>query len=82
MNTAEILIRLIELEEKFKELKALYGEYDKLVLSLKQAGFTSAEQGGKSFTLIDNYIKEGEEVNTGYRVAFIKHYEIKIKDLK
>lgn len=79
--SAEIL-RLLEAleqcEEKIEASKVLYAERDALTLRLRDLGLTSLEHGGKTYSLKDNFAKG----NTAYRVAFIRHFEVVIKEVK
>jgi len=83
MTQEEMLENLLDITKELERLKALYVEYDELVLSLRRSCFVSAEQEGPSFVLQDNFLdKDGEERNTAHRVGFVKRFEIKIKELK
>ena len=72
------LEQLARIEDEIAKLKLLYVEYDAIVCKLQAQGFTEAEHAGRTFTLTDNFAKG----NTAYRMAFIKHYEIKISKPK
>lgn len=72
------LERLLTLTEEITKLKALYEEYDLIVLRLHSLGFTEAECGGKTLTLQDNF----KEKNTAYRVAFVKRFDVKVTSVR
>ncbi len=74
----QTLTRLMELERLIEEHKALYAERDALTLLLVREGFKDAEYEGKTFVLTDTFA----DSNVGYRVAFVRRFEVKIKDKK
>lgn len=75
MSLQDGLKRLIELNEQIEVAKELYNERDKLVLALKELGFTSQVVNGKEYLLVDNF----ESKNTAWRMAAVNRFEIKVK---
>lgn len=75
---AEILRRVIDIQAELNVRKALYTELDMLTLQLQADGFVSAELDGLLVELVDNFAKD----NTVWRVAGVKHYELKTKKVK
>lgn len=74
----EKLNRVLDIQEELDLRKKLYAEYDKLVCELQELGFEHAILRGLEVELVDNF----KEKNTVYRVAGVKHYELKIKAVK
>jgi hypothetical protein len=75
---AEILRRVLDIQAELEIRKALYTELDMLTLQLQADAFVSAELDGLVVELVDNFAKD----NTCYRVAGVKHYELKTKKVK
>lgn len=73
------LARVVELQAELDKRKELYAELDKLVLELQAEGFKSETVDGMFCELVDNF---ADGKNTVWRVAGVKHYEIKIKEPK
>lgn len=73
-----LLAVLEETERKIEASKILYAERDQVTLRLRALGFTSLELNGKEFRMKHNY----EKGNTAYRVAFVREYEVVIKEKK
>lgn len=71
--------RLIDIQKELDLRKQLFAEYDAIVLSLAQEGFTEAFVEDIALLLKDNFASK----NTGFTTAAIKRYEIEIitKDL-
>ncbi len=73
------IARVLELQAELDLRKELYAELDRLTLELHAEGFQSEELGeGLRIELVDNF-KDG---NTVFRVAGVKHYELKIRKIK
>lgn len=77
-ETKQILKRVIDLQRELDVRKALYDELDMLTEQLQADGFQHAELDGLVIDLVDNFADR----NTVFRVAGVKHYEIKIKGVK
>lgn len=77
-ETKEILARVIEIDKELAVRKALYDELDMLTMQLQAEGFVDAEFEGLLIQLVDNFAKG----NTCFRVAGVKHYELKMKRAK
>lgn len=77
-ETKAILARVIQLQDELDIRKSLYDELDMLTIQLQADGFVNAELDGLVFTLVNNF----EKGNTVFRVAGVKHYEIKVKKVK
>lgn len=77
-ETKEILARVISIQAELDVRKALYDELDMLTMQLQAEGFSDAEFEGLQIELVDNFAKG----NTCFRVAGVKHYELKMKKVK
>lgn len=77
-ETKQILKRVIDIQRELDLRKDLYAELDMLTMQLQAEGFESADLQGLHIELVDNFAKG----NTVFRVAGVKHYEIKIKEAK
>lgn len=75
---AQILTRLETIEMLIDSSKMLYKERDELTDLLRKLNFTEMTRDGKSFKLTDNFADK----NTCYRMAFVRRWEIKIKEAK
>lgn len=77
-ETKEILARVIQLKNELDARTALYDELDMLAIQLQAEGFKDAVLDGQIITLVDNF----ETVNTVFRTAGVKRFELKVKRLK
>lgn len=68
------LRRLIEIQKELDLRKALYAEYDEIVLSLARSGFDHAVVDDLVCDLKDNFA----ETNTGWTRSAVKRYEVEI----
>lgn len=69
------LARVLEIQHELNVRKALYAEYDQLVLELAHEGFKSAEIEDLFLELHDNFAQS----NTGWTSAAVKRYEVLIE---
>lgn len=69
------LRRLIEIQKELDLRKALFTEYDLIVMDLAKEGFSNAEIEGLVLTLEDKFATG----NTGWTSAAVKRYEMKIE---
>lgn len=69
------LARLIDIKKELDLRKALFAEYDQIVVSLAQDGFLEALVGDLRLELKDNFA----ESNTGWTSAAVKRYEMIIE---
>jgi CO dehydrogenase/acetyl-CoA synthase beta subunit len=72
------LARLIDIDKTLEEAKKLYDERDALTLALRDLAFAETVHEGKRFTLCDNFAQK----NVCYRMAFVRRWEVKIKEVK
>ena len=72
------LARILDLQRELNVRAELYEELDRLTLELKADGFTQGEVDGTLYDLVDNFANG----NTVFRVAGVKHYEIKERKVK
>lgn len=70
----EKLARLIDIQKDLDLRKALFAEYDLIVMSLAQMGFVKEFVGDLVLELKDNFADK----NTGFTTAAIKRYEVEI----
>lgn len=70
------LARLIEIQRELDLRKALYAEYDQIVLELAHSGFERTVIDGLVLELCDNF----KDSNTGWTSAAVKRYEVEILD--
>lgn len=68
------LKRVIEIVEELEVRKALYTEFDRLVLELVSEGFTTARVNDLVLNLKDNFASG----NTGWTSAAVKRYDIEV----
>lgn len=73
-----LLSELKEIEKRIDESKVLYVKRDELTLQLQKLGFVKLEHEGVRYELTDNFASS----NVAYRAAFVRRYELKIKELK
>lgn len=69
-----ILGRLIDIKRELDERKALFAEFDELIIALAESNFKSAEIDGMVLTLKDNFA----EGNTGWSAAAVKRFDLDI----
>jgi hypothetical protein len=69
------LSRLIEIQRELDLRKALYAEYDALVMDLAREGFRSAEVDGLVLSLEDAF----SEGNTGWTSAAVRRFSVSIE---
>ena len=83
-DTKKLINDLIKIKKELQSVKRLYDLEDKITMELQRRGFTGAEKtDGTILTLKDNFKdKEGQPRNTGFRVAFVKRFEVIIKEPK
>lgn len=68
------IARLIEITKELEARKALYAEFDALVLELASEAFVSAVVGEVEVRLRDNFASS----NTGWTAAAVKRFDIEI----
>lgn len=68
------LSRLLEIQAELDARKALYTEFDALVMSLAADGFDSAIVNDLTLELVDNF----SAGNTAFTAAAIKRYDLKV----
>jgi hypothetical protein len=66
--------RLIEIQAELDLRKALYAEYDKIVVELAHGGFIRANLDGLVVELKDNFA----DSNTGWTRSAVKRFEVEI----
>ena len=82
-NNEVTLARVLEIQKELDVRKELYAEMDRLIVQLREGGFTCTELDGMLIELVDNFAeKNGVAVNTSYKVAGVKRFEIKLKKIK
>jgi len=69
---------LAKLEKKIEDSKQLYAERDEITLYLVGLGFAAAQIEKLEFKLVDNF----SDKNVCYRAAFVRRWEVKIKEAK
>lgn len=73
-NQNDKLKRLLDIQRELDVRKALYAEYDKIVLELVQEKFIRAAVDGFVLELKDNFL----ESNTGWTRSAVKRYEVEV----
>lgn len=66
--------RLLDIQRELELRKALYAEYDKLLLELVAEGFESAEVDNMVLTLKDNFALS----NTGWTRSAVRRWDIEV----
>jgi len=74
-NFAPEIERLIEIRRELDARKALYEEFDRIVLSLAGRGFTYIDLPEERVELVDNF--KGK--NTGWTAAAVKRFDLRIE---
>lgn len=69
------LARLLQIQEELDLRKALYAEYDQIVLELAHSGFVSAIIDDLVLELEDNF----KDTNTGWTSAAVKRFELRVE---
>lgn len=78
-DEVRVLLAVLEgIDEKIEASKPLYAERDTVTLRLRALGFSELTMNGKEYRMKHNF----EKGNTAYRVAFVREYEVVIKELK
>lgn len=70
--------RLLEITRELELRKALYEEYDTIVLQLAAEGFTNTTIGDLVLELCDNF----SESNTGWTSAAVKRYDLRVETME
>lgn len=68
------LNRILQIQAELDLRKALYEEFDRLVVELAKSGFAHAELNGLVLELKDNFA----ESNTGWTSAAVKRFDLKV----
>lgn len=76
LSLQEALERLLWIKGELDSRNALYEEYDRLVLELKDKGFDLAVIGDQVVSLIDNF---AGGVNTSFKACGVKRFDIRIE---
>ena len=73
-----VLLRLLQVKAELDSVKVLYEEYDKLVLELRDKGFSLAIIGDDAISLVDNFA----ESNTSWKSCGVKRYDVKVESVE
>lgn len=75
LNFASEIERLIEIRRELDARKALYEEFDRIVLGLVERGFTHIDLPEERVELVDNF--KGK--NTSWTAAAVKRFDLRIE---
>ena len=68
------VLRLLQLQAELDARKALYAEFDALIVSLASDGFEQALVDDLTVELVDNF----SSGNTAFTAAAVKRYDLKV----
>jgi hypothetical protein len=70
-----LLARILEVNAELEIRKALYAEYDELILKLVDAGIEHEIFRGLELEVVDNFATK----NTGWTQAAVKRFALKVR---